>query len=90
LMTSPRIWKYSGFEAGGGGPWTGKNERNLWGQRPSWTAAPGDWLIYGLNDGGLGVRVPVVSRISSTLSRLTLGPTRPLIQYIPGVISPGV
>jgi hypothetical protein len=28
-MTSPRIWKCLGFEAGGGGPWTGKKGRNL-------------------------------------------------------------
>jgi hypothetical protein len=28
-MTSPRIWKCLGFEAGGGGPWTEKNGRKL-------------------------------------------------------------
>jgi hypothetical protein len=45
---------------------------------------------YGLDDQGVGVRVPVGSRIFSTLSRPALGPTEPPIQWVPGAISPGV
>jgi hypothetical protein len=46
---------------------------------------------YGLDDRGVGVRVPVGSRIfSSTLSRPALGPTQPPIQWVPGAVSPGV
>jgi hypothetical protein len=42
---------------------------------------------YGLEDRGFGVRVPVGSRIFSTSSRPALGP---LIQWVPGALSPGV
>jgi hypothetical protein len=45
---------------------------------------------YGLGDGGVAVRVPVGSRLFSTSSRLALGPTQPPIQWVPGVLSPGV
>jgi hypothetical protein len=45
---------------------------------------------YGLDDGGVGVRVQVVSRIFSTSSRPALGPSQPPIQWVPGALSPGV
>jgi hypothetical protein len=45
---------------------------------------------YGLDDRGVGVRIPVGSRIFSTLSIQALGPTQPLIQWVPGALSPGV
>jgi hypothetical protein len=40
---------------------------------------------YGLNDGGVGVRVPVGARIF-----FSLVPTQPPIQWVPGAISPRV
>jgi hypothetical protein len=43
---------------------------------------------YGLDDRGVGVRVPVGSRIFSTSSRPALGPTQPPIQWVPGALSP--
>jgi hypothetical protein len=45
---------------------------------------------YGLDDRGVGVRVPVGSRIFSTSSRPALGPTQPAIQWVPGALSPGI
>jgi hypothetical protein len=45
---------------------------------------------YGLDEGGVGVRVPVGSRIFSTSSRPVPGPTQPPIQWVPGALSPGV
>jgi hypothetical protein len=45
---------------------------------------------YGLDDRGVGVRVPVGSRIFSTSSRPALGPTQPPIQWVPGALSPSV
>jgi hypothetical protein len=46
---------------------------------------------YMLDDGGIGVRVPVGSRIFySAASRSALGPTRPPIQWVPGALPPGV
>jgi hypothetical protein len=45
---------------------------------------------YWLDDRGVGVRVPVGSRIFSTSSRPALGPTQPPIQWVPGALSPGV
>jgi hypothetical protein len=44
---------------------------------------------YGLDDGGVGVRVPVGSRIFCTSSRPVLGSTQPHIQWEPGALSPG-
>jgi hypothetical protein len=44
---------------------------------------------YGLDDRGVGVRVPVGSRIFSTSSRPTLGSTQPPIQWVSGVKRPG-
>jgi hypothetical protein len=44
---------------------------------------------YGLDGGGIRVRVPVRSRIFSK-SRLALGSTQPPIQWVPGSLSPGV
>jgi hypothetical protein len=43
-----------------------------------------------LDDRGVGVRVPVVSRIFSKSSRPALGSTQPPIQSVPGTFSPGV
>jgi hypothetical protein len=45
---------------------------------------------YGLDDRGVGVRVPVGSRMFSTSSRPALEPTQPPIQWLPGVLSPVV
>jgi hypothetical protein len=45
---------------------------------------------YGLDDGGAEVRVPVGSRIFSTSFRPALGPTQPLIEWVPRTFSPGV
>jgi hypothetical protein len=42
---------------------------------------------YGLDDPGIGVRVPVGSRIFSTSSRSALGPAQPQIKWVPGNIS---
>jgi hypothetical protein len=39
---------------------------------------------YGLDDRGVGVRVPVGWRIFYTSSRPVLGPTQPPIQWVPG------
>jgi hypothetical protein len=45
---------------------------------------------YGMDDRGVGVGVPVGSRIFSMSSRPALGPTRPPIQWVPGTLSPGI
>jgi hypothetical protein len=45
---------------------------------------------YGLDERGVGVRVPVGSIIFSTSSRPALGSTQPPIQRIPGTLSLGV
>jgi hypothetical protein len=45
---------------------------------------------YGLDDRGVGVRVPVGSRIFSTSSRPALGPAHLPIQLLPGFLSPRV
>jgi hypothetical protein len=45
---------------------------------------------FGLDDQGVGVRVPVRSRIFSTLSRAALRSTQPPIEWVPGALSPGV
>jgi hypothetical protein len=46
---------------------------------------------YGLDDRGVGVRVPVVKNFYfSTLSRPALGSTQPPIQWVPGALSAGV
>jgi hypothetical protein len=45
---------------------------------------------YGLDDWGVGVRVPGGSRIFSTSSRPVLGSTQPTIQWVPGAPSPWV
>jgi hypothetical protein len=44
---------------------------------------------YGLADWGVGVRVPIGSRIFSKYSRPALGSTQPPIQWVPGVKRPG-
>jgi hypothetical protein len=45
---------------------------------------------YGLDGGGVGVRIPVGARIFFTASRPTLGPTQPHIQWELGALSPGI
>jgi hypothetical protein len=45
---------------------------------------------YGLDNGGVGVRVPVESRIFSPPRRLDRRPTQPPIQWVPGALSPGI
>jgi hypothetical protein len=45
---------------------------------------------YGLDDRGVGVRVPEGSRVFSTSSSPALVSTQPPIQWVPGVPSPGV
>jgi hypothetical protein len=45
---------------------------------------------YGLGEWGVGVRVPVVSRIFFTSSRPALGPTQTPIEWVSGALSPGV
>jgi hypothetical protein len=46
---------------------------------------------YGLDDRGVGVRVPVGSRIFSSPRRPErLRSTQPPIQWVPGALSPGV
>jgi hypothetical protein len=47
---------------------------------------------YGVDNRGVGVRVPVGSNIFlfSTSSRPVPGPTQPHIQWVPGALSPGV
>jgi hypothetical protein len=47
---------------------------------------------YGLDDRGVGVRVPVGSRIFSSPPRpdRLWGPTQPPIKWVPGALSPGV
>jgi hypothetical protein len=43
---------------------------------------------YGLDDGGVGVPVPVRSKIFSMPSRPALGSTHPLNQWVTGALSP--
>jgi hypothetical protein len=45
---------------------------------------------YGLDDRGVGVRVPFGSRIVPTSSSPALGPTQPPIEWVPGTVSSGV
>jgi hypothetical protein len=47
---------------------------------------------YGLDDRAIGVRSPAGAEdfSSSLVSRPALGPTQPPIQWVPGVLSPGV
>jgi hypothetical protein len=47
---------------------------------------------YGLDDRAIGVRFPAGARIFpvASVSRPALGPTQPPVQWVPGVISPGV
>jgi hypothetical protein len=45
---------------------------------------------YGLDYRGVGVRVPVWSRVFSTLLGPAVEPTQPPIQWVPGLPSPGV
>jgi hypothetical protein len=52
--------------------------------------AVGIATCYALDDCGVGVRVPVGSRIFSKSPRPILGSTQPPIQSLPGALSPGV
>jgi hypothetical protein len=49
-------------------------------------SAVGTATGYGLDDRGVGVRVPV----GSMLPRPALGPTQPHIHWVTGALSPGV
>jgi hypothetical protein len=53
-------------------------------------SAVGTATAYGLDDRGVGNRVPVGSRIFSTSSGPAMGPTQPPIQWVPGALSLGV
>jgi hypothetical protein len=56
----------------------------------SWDSVVGIATGYELDDRGVGVWVPVGSRIFSTSSRPALGPNQPSIQCVPVALSPGV
>jgi hypothetical protein len=45
---------------------------------------------YGLDDRAIGVRSPAGAKDFSSVSRPALGPTQPPVQWVPGVLSPGV
>jgi hypothetical protein len=47
---------------------------------------------YGLDDRAIGVRSPAGQRNFplASVSRPALGPTQPPVQWVPGVLSPGV
>jgi hypothetical protein len=45
---------------------------------------------YGLDERGVGFRVPVESRIFSTSSRSALGTTQPPLQWVPAALRRGV
>jgi hypothetical protein len=47
---------------------------------------------YGLDDRAIGVRSPAGAEDFSlaSVSRPALGPTQPSVQWVPGVLSPGV
>jgi hypothetical protein len=45
---------------------------------------------YGLDDRGVGVQVPVGSRILSTSFRPALGPTQPPVEWVPRTLSPAL
>jgi hypothetical protein len=47
------------------------------------SVAVGITIIYGLDGGGIGVRVPLGSGVFSMSSRPTLEPTHPPIQWLP-------
>jgi hypothetical protein len=55
----------------------------------SWDSAVGIVTGYGLDDRGVGVRVPVGSRIFSTSSMPAMGPKQPPIQWVLGPLSLG-
>jgi hypothetical protein len=59
---------------------------DIWGRDSAVSTA----TSYGLYNGGVGVRVPVGSRIFSTMSRPALGPTQLSIQCVPGAPFPEV
>jgi hypothetical protein len=45
---------------------------------------------YGLDERAIGVRSPAGAKDFSSSSRPALGPTQPPVQWVPGVLSPGV
>jgi hypothetical protein len=59
-------------------------------QQRSWDSSVGIETGCGLDERGVGVRVPIASIIFSTSSRLALGSTQPPIQWVPGALNLGV
>jgi hypothetical protein len=55
----------------------------------NWDSIVGIATGYRLDDGVIGFRVLVGSRIFSTSSRLVLGPTQPTIQWVQGLFPQG-
>jgi hypothetical protein len=45
---------------------------------------------YGLDDRAIGVRSLAGAKDFSSILRPALGPTQPPVQWVPGVLSPGV
>jgi hypothetical protein len=45
---------------------------------------------YWLDDRAIGVRSPAGAKDFSSVSRPALGPTKPPVQWVPGVLSPGL
>jgi hypothetical protein len=45
---------------------------------------------YGLDDRAIGVRSPAGAKDLSSVSRPALGPTQPPVQWVPGILTPGV
>jgi hypothetical protein len=45
---------------------------------------------YGLDDRAIGVRSPAGAEDLASVSRPALGPSQPPVQWVPGVLSPGV
>jgi hypothetical protein len=59
-------------------------------RKSTWPNVVGIATGYELDDRGVGVQIPVGSRIFSTSFRPALGPTQPRIEWVSGVLSPGV
>jgi hypothetical protein len=66
------------------------NLRWFWVRSQDWDGVVSIATGYGLDDQEVRVWVPVVSKIFSTSSGLTLGSTQHTIKWVPGALSPGV